>query len=339
MKIGVVIGSSSGIGLASEAIPLLVPCLQSHEVAICQGNFGCTAIPIQWHMLSPCAAEGYIEELRNAVACLLAWGAKLLICIGGDGLASYVLDAKILYEQGNGQKALLLGIGTGTINAGPIIRFSMSDIPNMIIDELAIESIDAVEVRVDERHCAYAANDVVLGNSFLGILDGKITNLSAKELIWHGKKVVIEPSSNITAENFCVKKNGICIALGLDQPSQIVISPFRKGEFFARAIVGVLCNAPFMEAAAACGFFDTIIVKAGPPSRGFDSTARSEHLLIEPGDTLDIEGLSDDADIIVDGNPFARNGRRVRFYVQREIARILVPAHQSLQAKEVPWLQ
>ena len=203
MKIGVVIGSASGKGFAPEAIISLVPNLQSHNVAVCAGPFGCDSPPSSLSRLTPELSASYVGNLRSSVASLMDWGSDMLICVGGDGLGSYVLDAMI----DKGKRLPLLGIGSGTINVGPIVAFGIEDIPMLDISKLSVKTIDAVEVSVDGKHLAYALNDAIIGNSFLGTLEGRVVNLSAKALLDDGRKLEIEPSSDIVSRDFCIRKN------------------------------------------------------------------------------------------------------------------------------------
>ncbi len=331
MKIGLIIGSASGKGYAPEAMISLVPRLQSHDVAICAGPFGCDSPPSSWSRLSTEASASYVENLRSSVASLLDWGSDMLICIGGDGLASYVLDAII----SRGKKLPLLGIGSGTINVGPIIAFRTEDIPMLDISKLSVKTIDAVEVSVDGKHLAYALNDAIIGNSFLGMLEGRVVNLSAKALLDYGRKLEIEPSPHIARKDFCISKNGLRIENSMQKPAQIIVSPLRKREFFARAIAGVLCNASYMDGAAALGLFDTVIVRAATPLRGFENMELSEHLLFGPKDFVEIEGLSRDGDIVVDGNPFHREGEVVSFKLRIDVAEVLVPRDHNSEPEGV----
>jgi hypothetical protein len=355
MKVGVIIGAASGKGTAPETIVSLADRLRACEVAVCGGMFGCGALPPGWSRLTawpsvtqdlsggPLQATAYVKNLYASVASLLEWGAEILVCIGGDGLCSYVLDAMITRERespapsARGTRVPLLGIASGTINVGPVIAFGPGDIPRLDLEALVSssrKSIDAVEVCVDGRHLAFGLNDVVVGNSFLGTLGGEVVNISARELLHSGRKLKIEPSAHIVGENFRLRKNGEPIAVSMESPAQIIVSPLRRREFFGRAIAGVLCNAAFMEGAAAMGLFDTVIVRAAAPLRGFIDTARAEHLLFGPGDQIEIEGLGPDAHIIVDGNPYERGGEVVRFCLRPDIAEALVPTATNSAGQE-----
>lgn len=339
MKIGVIIGSASGRGSAVETLTPLASRLMSHEVAVCKDNFGRGAPPSWARLVPKKAAAGYVQTLRASVASLLDWGAKLLICIGGDGLASYVLDAMVSRDGAETpaettagatpkMRVALMGIASGSVNVGPIVTFGPEDIPTLDIDALAAtsrKSIDAVDVSVDGRHLAYGLNDVVIGNSFLGTLDGVVVNLSASALLRDGVKRMIEPSSNIASGNFRLRKNGAPVAVSMKKPAQIIASPLGRHEFFGRAVAGVLCNAAFMDGAAALALFDSVIVRAAAPAHGFTDMARSEHLLFGPGDRIELSGLGPDADIIVDGNPYERKGETVGLSFRADIADVLVP--------------
>lgn len=346
MKIGVVVGSASGKGSAQKVVALLAARLRACEVAVCGDAFGCDELPPSWSRLSPDISKDYVENLRNVVASLLDWGADALVCVGGDGLASYVLDAAVAGQErgkaaepgARGKRVPLLSIASGTINVGPALAFRAEDIPTLDISKLSVQSIDAVEVLVDGSHLAYAVNDVIIGNSFLGTVDGEVVNLSARELLHSCRKLKIEPSTDIAGEGFCLSKNGAPVAVSMKTPAQIIVSPLGRREFFGRAIAGVLCNAAFMDGAAALGLFDTVIVRAAEPLRGFGDTARSEHLLFGPDDRIEVGGLGPDADIIVDGNPYERRGNTVGFRLRPDIADVLAPlTDKGAEQEGIVW--
>ena len=311
MKAGILFGATSGQGAATRAGALLAKALKDQRVAVCRGPFGGEAADVSWTVLESGAASGHVESLRAAVASLASWGADILICVGGDGLASYAADAML-----SGPRSMvMLGVAAGTINVGPIVTLGIEELSFFNPERLATKKVSAVEVLLDGVHLAYGFNDVVIGDTFLGTFEGNTVSFSVKALLENGVKRMKTPSSRITGPSFGVKKNGLPILPGIDRPSQIIVSPLGPREFYARAVAGILCNAAYMKGGAALALFDSVMVKAGGLERGVSDFSATEQLLFESGDLIEICGLTHEGQIIVDGNPFFRTKDIVQFRV------------------------
>jgi hypothetical protein len=326
MKAGVLIGLSSGSGNAAKSLNSLAKALMSFETALCRGLFEDFPIPSGWTVLNIVPQNDYLARLRASVKVLLSWGADVLVCVGGDGLASYAADAM----RSCGCRIPMLGVAAGTINVGPIIAFQTEDLENMhgsLLEDLAKFAcpVDAIEVSVDGKHLAFGFNDVVIGNTFLGTLHGKITNLSVRAMIEQDSKQPEEPSSEIVTDSFEIRKNNSIIPCMIRKPAQIIASPLKKREFYGRAIAGVLCNAAFMKSPAALAVSDTILVRAAKPHKGFQEFARVEHLLFEEGDVVELSGFKESGQIIADGNPFLRSGMVIGLEVRSAVVDVVHP--------------
>lgn len=321
MKVGILFGPASGNGRKAGVEVLLAEKLKDYSVAICHGIFGTDKQPYRWFKLVPHSREGYVANLYSSVEAIASWGAELLVCVGGDGLASYAADAMLAI----GQPMLLLGIGAGTINVGPIITMRLDELLAFDFKHIEKRRVSGVEVLVDGRHLAYGFNDIVIGNTFLGTLEGKAVNLSANALLLNEEKKIEEPSSDITTESFRICKNGIALDCSIKKPAQIIISPLRPHEFYGRAVSGVLCSAAFLGESAALALFDQVIIKSEMPLHGFRDFAHSDQLIFSPQEIIQIEGLSPNGQIIVDGNPFARNGDVLQFKVFPNLVDVAIP--------------
>lgn len=306
-KVGVLIGTAAGEGHAADSVSALSAWLKDSEVAFCEGRFDGDG-PQGWVHLKPKDGSGdhrpYVEDLRSSVAAFAAWGVELIVCVGGDGLASYSADAMI----SSGRQMTLFGVPAGTINAGPIVTEGIEAVEPPSLSQLRVEQVGAVEVLVDGEHVAYGFNDVVFGDTYLGTVGGKVGNLSARALLERGEKVEAKASKDIVSKRFRIFKNSRRLRPHNLRPAQLVAAPLRRREFFARAIAGVLCNASFMEGPAALSLFDSVIVSAGPPCHGLEDFSSSEQVLFGPGDLIEIEGLAEAGLIIADGNPYTRMG-------------------------------
>ena len=311
MKIGILFGASSGDGSWKHAESLLGERLVPHEVAICPGLFGGSGEIGGWRSLGTAAAPGgaYVGRLAAAVRAFADWDAELLVCVGGDGLASYAADAVLA----SGRPMAIAGIAAGTINVGPIVTIRMDALAGFDPARLARRRVGAVEVLSGGRHLAFGFNDLVLGDTFLGTIGGEVVSLSADALLERGEKVKAEPAGLIAGQGFQVLKNGRTIPSRMERPAQIVVSPLGEREFFARAVAGVLCDAPFSRGTAALAIFDSVIVKAGSPERGREDFSSCEQLLFGPGDSVELAGLAPGVRVIADGNPFAPRADRLEF--------------------------
>ncbi|MDP2791868.1 MAG: diacylglycerol kinase family protein [Rectinemataceae bacterium] len=312
-KIAVLIGPSSGKGSALESEEALASWLKGRDVAVCAGRFAGTGAQASWARLRPTGdadrAKGYVEELRASVATFAAWRADLLVCVGGDGLASYAADAMLA----SGIRMAMLGIAAGTINVGPIISVGIEALKHESLDACSTEPVGAVEVLVDDQHLAYGFNDIVIGDTFLGTVGGRVASFSAQALLDRGEKVEARASADIASRDFGLWKNGKKLDSNLRQPAQIIVSPLKSREFFARAVAGPLCNAAYMQGPAALALFDSVIVAAGPPGHGIEDFSASEQILFSPEDVIALRGLTGAGHVIVDGNPYARRGETVGF--------------------------
>jgi hypothetical protein len=311
VKTGILFGTASGCGGWKSAESILAERLTGHEVAVCSGPFGGSGMDRSWKTLSPVngGRGGYVESLAAAVRALADWSAQLLVCVGGDGLASYAADAAIA----SGRPMALAGVAAGTINVGPIVSIGMDALPGFDPDRLVRRRVGAVEVLSGGRHLAYGFNDLVLGNCYLGTLDGEVVSLSADALLERGEKTRAVPSGIVAGPGFGIVKNGKPIPSRLGRIAQVVVSPLGEREFFARAVAGVLCEAPYRKGIAALVLFDSVIVKSGSPDRGWEDFSSCEQLLFEPGDTVEITGLDPGVRVIADGNPFAPEAGTLEF--------------------------
>lgn len=297
--------------------------LEGCEVAVCEGRF---EAPIEGaQRLFAACGGGYVADLSAATRELCEWRPDILVCIGGDGLASYVADSMLA----SGADIPMAGIAAGTANVGPIIGVqaaALRDCMKAVDGDFMVTRAGAVEAKSGGRHLGYGFNDVVIAESFLGTLDGKMVNLSAAAMLSEGRKRAVEPAADIAAEGFSVRVGGQSCALPEFLPKQIVASMLRMGELSGRAMAGVLCTASYGENLAALALLDTIVVKTGNPGRGFGNFADSAHLIFGAGECVEISGLSEAAFAIVDGNPWLVSGGTVELAAIPDLVTVVRPA-------------
>ncbi len=286
-----------------------------NQIVTSQGSFGGDYLL----NASICAHEqcdGYVQNLGKIVSELLVEKMDLLITVGGDGIASYVADKMIAL----GKKLPMMGIGAGTANVGPIVCVSIKDLDFIDMSQYSFTKVGAIEVIAGE-HVGYAFNDVIIGNTFLGSDNERIVNFSAEEMALYGKKVICQPSKFICNSGFSVTKNGKLMDHHIQIPGQIVISPLDRDRLEGRAIYGALCSAAYTPCKGAIALTDETLTE----DDGMKSFSSVEYLLFGPDDNVVIKGLDKDAQLILDGNPYLRNGKDVSLSYVSDCITVFVP--------------
>lgn len=286
------------------SLPASASILGGLDEVVCVKEFGGSLFP----KAESISVEGleYKRAIEAAVQALLDHNIDVLVTIGGDGLASYAASALIKLKD---RKTLMLGIAAGTANVGPIAR----PFGSQSIELLKPVSLDAIEVCDGDKVVGYGFNDLIIGDTFLGTLDDKVVNFSARALAQQDKLVVQEPSEDIFTDSFTLKLNGR--KLDIDNPrrfKQACASTLNGQSLSGRAIFGGLINAAGKAHPAAFAMADRILVDSRQENWGYKGIVSSSTVCFESGDEIVLEGLADKAQLIIDGNPFARTSQLVR---------------------------
>lgn len=243
----------------------------------------------------------YIKNLHSVIMKVIETGPELLICIGGDGFAAYIADAMIR----NKVNIPLLGIGGGTANVGPLISIIPERLDTFDINKIRLSPIDAVEVSLNNDIKGYAFNDVIIGDTFLGTIDGQMSNIAVEPFLLRGVKRRVKPSSDIVTDCFLIIKNSAKLEFKMINPAQIAISPINGRDYIGKAITGALCLAAYKGYRAALALIDRVIVSMASEEKDID-TVTIEQIIFDEEDKISISGLSGNGHVIIDGNPFMR---------------------------------
>jgi len=292
--------SAGGAGDIRNVVSAIDAFLSGCEVVAAQG-FGGESVRAHAVMQTP--QGGYIGRLHAAVDALAAQRPDFYLVAGGDGLAAYV--ANRLLKTGNARPKIL-GVAMGTANVGPIVSFSADALANARPEALSFSGCGAIEAFDGSDPVAFGFNDIVFGNTILGTLDGKAQTISALMMAREGKKVPQAPLESIGASIHIVK-NGVRSPSPLPHTAQIVASAVERERLYGRAVAGMLCFTCWNQAQAALLLSERPLVVTDYDPRGFETPALSAQIVFGADDTLTIEGLSPDALILADGNPYCRS--------------------------------
>ena len=289
----------------------------------CAGAFGGSYLPsVRICPVQP--AGSYIEAIGCITRALLDAHPDVLISVGGDGIASYVADAML----NAGICIPILGVAAGTANVGPLVRVSADELEMLDGESWTFDPVSAVEV-FSPGHIAFSVIDLVIGDTFLGTLNGELTNLSAEAMLLYGKKERRRPSADIVSERFGIEKNGRLCGHELDRPGQIIVSALDGKCLRGRAVFGALCSAAYSPCKAAVALTKKVLISTQGEREGMEDFCAVEHLLFGPEDTLTISGFTENAFLIIDGNPYYRGSDRVTLRYLPEILLSAVPVRNT----------
>lgn len=301
----------------------LVRLFGAHRLVTCSGSFGGDYLP----GATVCEADrsgGYVQVLGNITRTLLAQEPTLLISVGGDGIASYIADAMLTA----GFHVPMMGIAAGTANVGPIVCMSAEELDRCDASAWEYFTTAAVEV-IAGSHVGYAVNDVVIGNTFLGTEGDCVVNLSAEAMALRGEKQICNANGNICTEDFRITKNGRIAAHRILRPGQIVASPLDRDRLEGRAVYGALCSAAYTPCKGALALTEQVMISAEAEDAGMESFCPIEHLLFGPGDEVVLTGLTEHAQLILDGNPYIRTSETVVLRYHPDLITVAVPGKKG----------
>lgn len=299
-RVGLIVNPVAGIGANESLIAArkVIERCGTHEVATGRGQTGELALagwPGQVQIRE-------VEETGNQTRALARWIAakKLdaLIAVGGDGTLS---DAAIEV----GSTLPIVGIGTGSTNVGRLITCPAVHVEELNFDHLETWKVDGLLASVNDDLAGLAFNDIVIGTTIVGTLDGRRCDLSAAERM-RGKIAPVRPRRVGTRDTVVTRICGNARTLVAEgEVVGTVIAGFAEPAFFGKAITGGICLATLTGLPAGCLVCDLplaqveitseALMKAEPAVSRFVSLA-GEAMII-------VENLTSDAALCIDGNP------------------------------------
>lgn len=246
-------------------------------------------------------------------------GQKLdgLIVVGGDGTLS---DAAMEV----GSTVPVIGIGTGSTNVGQLMTCRASQIEELNFAELEIWKVHALLASVNDRLVAMGFNDIVIGCTIVGTLDGRRCDLSAAERIG-GKMIPGSPRSIGGREAKVTRvRAGEQTLVAEGEAVGTVVAGFAEPAFFGKAITGGICLATLAGIPAGCLVCDLPLAQVGTTASDLLSAPPvvSRYVSLSAETSIVVEGMEGDATLCVDGNPVHRLRRsdRVSISVRTEAA-------------------
>ncbi|MCE8428428.1 MAG: NAD(+)/NADH kinase [Candidatus Methanoperedens sp.] len=131
---------------------------------------------------------GRRREATMTVAAELSSFVDVILVVGGDGTMSDV--AYSLFKEG--ADIPILGIGAGSTNAGPLITIKAMEFDKLDLHALTVQKVGGILTTLNNEQVGLGFNDVVLGDTVLTTLKGRVVQVNAVEFM-KGKKIPASP--------------------------------------------------------------------------------------------------------------------------------------------------
>jgi NAD kinase len=309
-SIGLIVNSSAGRGadLAFGASRDALSRLGAQEVLTGPGELGQVAVA-GWGGRITVHDVGAVVS-RERTQSLARWIAQqrpdALIVVGGDGTLADV--AQVFIEQNC--SVPLLGIGSGSTNVGRLITCRASEVWKLDPVKLEAWRVDCLTAHVNGELLGRAFNDVVIGYTVVGTMEGKLRDLDAAERS-RGRLVGAAPRSIATRESRVTRKakDGATIVAQAESVGTVVAG-FAEPAFFGKAVCGGICLAALTGLPAGCLVCNLPLVQveieAGTLARTIPIV--SSYVSLGEDVTVMVEKVQEGAVLCVDGNPVRELG-------------------------------
>ena len=305
MKTALLYNYKAGKGLPAElVVSKLCDFFSGDELLVSDPGLIFPSLPVS--LVEPEAAEGYFAVIRARVKALAEAGAQRFISVGGYGTATYVRNA--MYELG--LDLPILGVAAGTANVGPIVSVTLEQLEGRHVSQTSEVCYDGISVFIDGKFLSLAFNDLIVGDTFLGTVDGQTRSISVEALLNDGIISPKKPTEHIVNDDFAVEFNGKDLAPNLRDIKQIVLAPVAHESHYGRAVYSVVGKCDWSEKKGVIALCDYIAVSFEDDGAGVDRFSSTQYLIFGPNDQVVLKGFTEEACLICDGNPYFLPGDR-----------------------------
>jgi predicted polyphosphate/ATP-dependent NAD kinase len=234
-------------------------------------------------------------------------GAEALVVVGGDGTLADVADAL----AAAGLRCPIVGVGTGSTNAGALVTCLADDAATLAPERLRAQPVAGLHAVVVDGAGgtvadALAFNDVVLGTTVVGTLDGDFVDLDAAAFL-RGERVRGRPRALACAGARVVKRTpdgNVAVAEGHGVGFAVVgfTAVLRD---HGKAIVGGVALSDYVRvpAGALVASWPLVFADFDLADHRAMEPLRSAYVGLAVGEALELTGLDGGAFLCADGNP------------------------------------
>lgn len=318
MKTALLYNYKAGKGLPAElVVRKLCDFFSGDELLVTDEGLLFPALPVSY--VVPEETQGYFDAIKAKVKALADAGAERFVSVGGDGTATYVKNA--MYELGINFP--ILGVAAGTANVGPIVSVTLEQLEGRHISEAKEVCYDGIAVYVKDKFISLAFNDLIVGDTFLGTIDGQTCSLSVRALLERGEHTPVKPAEHIVTDDFVIELNGKELVPNREIIRQIVLSPVAHESHYGRAVYGPVGKCDWCEKKGVIALCDYIAVSFEEDGTGVDRISSTQYLIFGPNDQVVLRGFTEEACLICDGNPYFLPSDRFEVRYEPALARTI----------------
>ena len=318
MKTALLYNYKAGKGLPAElVVRKLCDFFSGDELLVTDEGLLFPALPVSY--VVPEETQGYFDAIKAKVKAQADAGAERFVSVGGDGTATYVKNA--MYELGINFP--ILGVAAGTANVGPIVSVTLEQLEGRHISEAKEVCYDGIAVYVKDKFISLAFNDLIVGDTFLGTINGQTCSLSVRALLERGAHPPVKPAEHIVTDGFVIERNGKELVPNREIIRQIVLSPVAHESHYGRAVYGPVGKCDWCEKKGVIALCDYIAVSFEEDGTGVDRFSSTQYLIFGPNDQVALRGFTEDACLVCDGNPYFLPSDRFEVRYEPALARTI----------------
>lgn len=318
MKTALLYNYKAGKGLPAElVVRKLCDFFSGDELLVTDEGLLFPALPVSY--VVPEETQGYFDAIKAKVKALADAGAERFVSVGGDGTATYVKNAMYELEI----NFPILGVAAGTANVGPIVSVTLEQLEGRHISEAKEVCYDGIAVYVKDKFISLAFNDLIVGDTFLGTIDGQTCSLSVRALLERGEHTPVKPAEHIVTDDFVIELNGKDLVPNREIIRQIVLSPVAHESHYGRAVYGPVGKCDWCEKKGVIALCDYIAVSFEEDGTGVDRISSTQYLIFGPNDQVVLRGFTEEACLICDGNPYFLPSDRFEVRYEPALARTI----------------
>ncbi|MDF1521407.1 MAG: diacylglycerol kinase family protein [Trueperaceae bacterium] len=311
-RLGLIVNPAAGHGagrnlrLAAVAVAALRP----ERVFAGPGDLGADVLDVldggDVLEVAELARGGRAATQALAVAALRA-GAEALVVVGGDGTLADVASAL----AAAGLRGPIVGVGAGSTNAGALVTCAADDVVGLAPERLRAKPVDGLHAVVVDGAGravadALAFNDVVLGTTIVGTLDGDFADLDAAAFL-RGVRARGRARALACVGARVVKRGpggDVAVASGPEVGFAVVgFTDVLRDH--GKAIVGGVALSDYVRvpAGALVASWPLVFADFDLDDHRAMEPLRSAYVGLAADEVLELAGLDDGAYLCADGNP------------------------------------
>jgi NAD kinase len=315
--------AGNGVELALQAARNALFCIGAEVVLTGAGQTGAAALSgwrgrVEVHDAG--AASGR-DQTRVLAQWIAGQNVAAVVVVGGDGTLADV--AQVCIERGC--RTPILGIGAGSTNVGRLITCLANEASRLKLDNLETWNVDCLAAHVNDDLLGWAFNDVAIGYTVVGTIDGKLRDVDAAGRS-HGNLVAGTPRPIGTSETRVARSSNdgeTVVAVG--ESVGTVVAGFAEPAFFGKAVSGGICLAALTGLPAGCLVCSLPLVQVEISASSLLRAAPivSSYVTLSDEVSIVVENVRDGAVLCVDGNPLhlLKRSDRIVISVRKDAVR------------------